>query len=355
MLGVVVYGLRPPQPIVLLGPQQKVESVNPLIGVHTRLTDEVEEWKIQRTLALVREMGAGWVVEYFPWQYVEPAKGSYSWEHADSVIAHARRQGLKVIARIGYAPAWARPVGSEVSYLEPARYTDLGEFVAAFAARYRGQVDHLIIWNEPNLSLEWGFRSPSPAEYTEMLRATYERAKEVNPEVRILAGALAPTLGAPDAMSDLAYLRGMYAAGAASYFDALAVHAYGWRFAPDAAPDPDVINYRRVELLRQIMVEAGDAGTPVMITEGGWNDHPRWTKAVRPAQRVQYTLRAYDLARQEWDWCEAVALWAFRYPRPASGYLDYYTFATVDFTLKPVYLAVQEYARGGGDAILRAE
>jgi hypothetical protein len=188
-----------------------------------------------------------------------------------------------------------------------------------------------------------------------MLRIAYGRAKEANPEVRILAGALAPTLGAPDAVSDLAYLGAMYAAGAAPYFDVLAVHAYGWRFAPDDAPAPDAINYRRTELLRQIMVEWDDAGTPVMITEGGWNDHPRWTKAVRPAQRVEYTLRAYELAWREWEWCEAVALWAFRYPRPASGYLDYYAFVTVDFALKPVYLAVQDYAQGGRRPVSRME
>ena len=94
VLGAVVYGLRPPRPIVLLGPQQEVESANPLIGVHTRLTDEVEEWKIKRSLVLVREMGASWIVEYFPWQYSEPEKGAYDWAHADTVIAHARRQGL---------------------------------------------------------------------------------------------------------------------------------------------------------------------------------------------------------------------------------------------------------------------
>jgi hypothetical protein len=350
VLGVVVYGLHPPHPIVLLGPQQKVASVNPKIGVHTRLTDEVEEWKIKRSLELVREMGASWIVEYFPWQYSEPIKGDYHWTHADMVIGHAQRQGLKVIARIGFVPTWARPAGTEPSYLDPERYADLGDFVHAFAARYRGAVDHLIIWNEPNLSMEWGFRPPNPKEYAQMLRAVYGRAKEANPDVRILAGALAPTLGGPDAVSDLAYLRGMYEAGAASYFDILAVHAYGWRFAPDDPPAPDAINYRRVELLREIMAEYGDAATPVMITEGGWNDHPRWTKAVRPAQRVEYTLRAYDLAWREWDWCQAVAMWAFRYPRPGTGYLDYFTFVTVDFTLKPVYLAVQAYARDGDTA-----
>ena len=31
---------------VPLGPQQVVHTVNPKLGIHTRLTDEVEPWKI---------------------------------------------------------------------------------------------------------------------------------------------------------------------------------------------------------------------------------------------------------------------------------------------------------------------
>ncbi|MBN1640195.1 MAG: beta-galactosidase [Anaerolineae bacterium] len=346
LIALALYGLRPPRPLVVLGPQRSVESVDPAIGVHTRLTDEVEEWKIKQTLEMVREMGASWVVEYFPWQYSEPAKGVYDWAHADMVIAHARRQGLNVIARIGFVPDWARPPDTEVSYLDPARYADLGDFVGAFAARYRGEVDYLIVWNEPNLGLEWGYRDPDPAEYAEMLRIAYARAKEANPEIVVLGGALSPTLGAPDAMGDLDYLQGMYDAGAASYFDALAVHAYGWRFPTDAPPATDAINYRRTELLRQIMVRNGDAHKPLMITEGGWNDHPRWTKAVSPRLRVAYTVQAYAWARHEWPWCKAVALWAFRFPRPEPGYLNYYSFVTTEFTPRPVYHAVQQYARG---------
>ena len=43
----------------------------------------------------------------------------------------------------------------------------------------------------------------------------------------MLAGALAPTLepaGSPNGMNDLVYLERMYQAGAAAYFDALAIH-----------------------------------------------------------------------------------------------------------------------------------
>src|SRR5215510_2599728 len=65
------------QPLIVLGPPLTVVTLHPNVCVHTRLTDEVEEWKIQRTLAMVREMGAQTIVEYFPWAYYEGAENDY--------------------------------------------------------------------------------------------------------------------------------------------------------------------------------------------------------------------------------------------------------------------------------------
>jgi hypothetical protein len=107
------------------------------------------------------------------------------------------------------------------------------------------------------------------------------------------------------------------------------------------------VNWNRTVLLRQLLVEAGHGEMPIYITEGGWNDHPRWTKAVQPSQRAAHTLRAYEMALEDWPWVEAAVLWAFRYPRPANTYQDYFTFVTVDFTPKPIYFTVQRYARLG--------
>lgn len=343
----LLHALAAPPPIlVMLGPAQTVHTANPKIGVHTRLTDEVEEWKIKKTLEMVREMGAPWIVEYFPWGYIESEEGQYDWAHADLVVEHARRQGLTVIARLGFTPAWARPKDSVTSYLDESRYAYFAQFVYAWVDHFKGRVTHIVIWNEPNVNFEWGYRAVDPAGYTRLLQAVYPRARQANPSVQILAGALAPTLappGALDAMNDLEYLQAMYDAGAKDYFDALAIHAYGWKDAADAPPSPDRVNFRRAELLRAIMVENGDAAKRAFITEGGWNDHPRWTKAVHPAERIQYTLRAYEIAKQ-WDWLDACALWAFRYPFPAQTYQDYFTFVTPDFAPKPIYFEVQKYA-----------
>jgi hypothetical protein len=343
----------PPFPLVALGPQQTVNGLDPKMGIHTRLTDEVEPWKIKRTLEMVREMGATWIVEYFPWAYYEPSPGRFDWAHADLVVDHARRQGLTVIARLGFVPEWARPDPEDqqttFTYLDKEYHEAFAEYVHAFVDHFQGRVGHIVIWNEPNISVEWGYRPVDPEGYTALLRAVYPRAKAASPDVVVLGGALAPTLapvGDPEGMNDLEYLRRMLDAGAGEAMDGLAAHAYGWRLPPDAPADPATVNFSRTELLRQLLVEAGYADMPIYITEGGWNDHPRWTKAVQPSKRAAFTSRAYGKALQEWPWCEAVVLWAFRYPRPTNTYQDYFTFVTTDFTPKPIYFSTQRYARG---------
>jgi hypothetical protein len=347
--------IAPPRVLVTLDPPQEVVTTNPVVGVHTRLTDEVEEWKIQRTLRMVRQMGSPWIVEFFPWPYIEPAKGDYNWSHADAVIKHAENQGLTVIARLGWVPEWAREKETTFTHLDAEHYDDFADFVAAFAARYngsdryRGRVNHIIVWNEPNLSFEWGYRPVDPKEYVEMLKAVYRRAHAANPDVIVLAGALAPTIepeGSPAGLDDLLYLEQMYEAGAAPYFDGLSAHAYGLTQPPQAPPAPDALNFRRVELLREIMVAHRDEEKAIYVTEAGWNDHPRWVHAVRPAQRIEYTIDAYEWAHQRWPWCPCVAMWAFRYPNPTYNYQDYYEFVTTDFEPRVIYLEVQAYARG---------
>ncbi len=343
----IVLPLLLPAPILITpGPPQTVHTTHPIVGVHTRLTDEVEEWKIQRSLQMVREMGAPWIVEFFPWAYYQGKDGGIAWEHPDLVISHAHAQGLKVIARIGLTPGWARPPDTPLTYLDADAYDDFAAFAAAFAERYRGQVQAIIIGNEPNLNYEWGYRHTTYQDYVDLLKEVYTAVKTANPDMIILAGALAPTLepeGSPWGLNDLAYLAGMYEAGAADYFDGLAVHAYGLAFPPETKPSANLLNFRRVELVRQVMVDYGDTAKSIFITETGWNDHPRWTMGVRPAQRIQYTLDALRYAEANWPYVEMVAIWAFRFPAPTKSYMDYYTLVTPEFVAKPIYDEIKQY------------
>ncbi len=94
------------------------------------------------------------------------------------------------------------------------------------------------------------------------------------------------------------------------------------------------------------MVEHGDGEKPAIITETGWNDNPRWTLAVTPSQRIADTVGALQWAQANWGWLDKLCFWVLRYPAPTLSYPDNYTFVTTTFQLKPIYYAVQAYARG---------
>lgn len=345
--------LAPAPPRAPLDDPQTVQTVKPQVCVHTRLIDEVYEWKIQRSLQMAREMGASSIVEFFPWAYAEPSRGQYNWASFDRIVKHARNQGIHIIARMGLVPEWARPSSNEIkttlNYLPDTSFEDFSNFVAVFAGRYTGVIDHIIIWNEPNLSFEWGFRQVDASAYTRLLRAVYAPAHAANPNVKILAAPLAPTLeppGSPNGLNDLLYLEALYQSGAASYFDALAMHTYGFTDPPEATPGPDQLNFRRAELLHEIMLRYDNPNKPVYITESGWNDNLRWTKAVRPSQRVAYTVNAFHWAEDNWHWLDKLCIWVLRYPASTRSYPDNFTLITPDFAPTPIYYAIQAYARG---------
>ncbi|MBE2184348.1 MAG: cellulase family glycosylhydrolase [Anaerolineae bacterium] len=345
--------LAPAPPRAILGAPQTVVTQHPQLCVHTRLIDEVEEWKIQRSLQMVREMGADTIVEFFPWAYIESNEGEYHWENVDRIVRHAENQGIQIIARMGFVPAWAQPDhGGRVTLntLPEDRFDAFAGFVAAFAGRYAGIINRLIIWNEPNLAFEWGYREVSPEGYARLLEVVYPAAHEANENVEILAAPLAPNLeppGSPTAMNDLGYLRALYAAGASANFDALAMHTYGFTQPASEMPDSSRLNYRRAELLREIMVEHGDFGKPVYITEMGWNDSDRWAYAVSPSDRIAYTLQAYEIAEANWDWASKVCNWVLRYPAPTYSYPDRFTLLDTEFQPHPLYNTLQSYSRGG--------
>ena len=121
-------------------------------------------------------------------------------------------------------------------------YADFAKYVGKFVERYRGKIKYVIIWNEPNLSLEWGYRQVDRADTWRCYAKRIARQRRRTLRSKFLAGALAPTLE-PDssdlAMNDLIYLQKLYDAGFANYYDILSVHSYGLSFPPDDPPALD--------------------------------------------------------------------------------------------------------------------
>jgi hypothetical protein len=114
-------------------------------------------------------------------------------------------------------------------------------------------------------------------------------------------------------MPDLQFYQAMYASGAASYFDALGVHAPGYGNPPERSPEDTaadpfwqsrVWTFRRVEDVRALMVRNGDAAKQIAITEMGWTTdriNPTYSwYAVTEEQQADYLVRAYRYARDHW-------------------------------------------------------
>ncbi len=329
-------------------------GVNPF-GVNTFLEQEVEEWKIRRTLELIRAAGIGWVRQQIPWADVEPfRKGEFRWEKYDRIIDLVNAYGLELVARLDYPPDWSRRDNS-VAFGPPDDIRDYGDFVEAFVRRYRGKVRFIQVWNEPNAFPEWGNRPVNAQEYVALLREAYTRAKAANPDVVVLSAALAPTLGTGDgrAESDLTFLEKMYEAGAGRYFDILAAQAYGlWTGPGDRRVSPERTNFSRVRLVREIMVRHGDAAKPVWLTELGWNalpedfPGPATHGRVTRAQQARFTADAYRRILAEWPWVGVAFYWHFRMvtDEKRDQPVFYFGMADPDFTLHPVYYAVRDLA-----------
>jgi hypothetical protein len=275
-----------------------------------------------RDMRLVKDAGFGWIKVNFGWRDIEGAgKGHLDWTVPDRIMEQAQQYGLKTVVRIDHQPVWA----STANNGPPAKYEDYGDLLAAMAERYRGRIHAYEIWNEPNLSGEWGDRPPNAAEYVTLLKIAYQRIKEADPQAIVISAGLAPTSQWDDvAVPDTIFLQQMYDSGAAPYFDVLGVHGAGYKAPPEMDPavvatDPALHNsdpspperkrvycFRHVEDMRQVMVQNGDVAKQVALLEFGWTSDPRpdstyhW-HAVSEEEKADYLVRAYRYAKENWQ------------------------------------------------------
>ncbi len=316
----------------------------------------------RRDMRLIREAGFTWVKQHVAWRDVEgAAKGAYNWYFTDRIVADAESLGLEVIFRLDSEPAWAVPPTGVRSYNGPPEHPeDFGDFCHALAVRYRGRVRAYQVWNEPNLSREWGGFQPDPAGYVALLRACYLGIKTGDPNALVISAGLSPTdTGLPDALPDIVYLNAMYEAGAASYFDLLGVHAPGFLYPPEMSPEEVAERhdghrffcFRHVEDTRAVMLRYGDGWKQVAVLEMGWTTdplHPNYAWfAVSEEQQADYLVRAFRYAKEHWrPWVGPMVVISIADPRWTEDDEQYWWAITEpgwpEARLRPAYEALRE-------------
>ncbi len=332
-----------------LPPDVPQATVNPF-GVNVAL-EQYDEAELEQALTLIEGGGFQWLRQTFPWADIEAQAGQYDWAAWDRIVAAVQEHDLNLIAVLDTSPEWAQRAADR--YSPPQEMADFGRFAQAFAERYREEIDYYQIWDEPNLSSHWGNAYVDPASYARLLQEGYIQVKAADPTSTVLTAGLAPNSeSGPLNLNEVAFLRGLYAAGASDYFDIVAVKPYGF----DAGPDDrqtglGILNFSRAQMVREVMVASGDEDKAVWAVEFGWNALPPdwqgqpsiWGE-VSEEEQAQYTVAAIERARDEWPWLGVLAVAHFQPYAPPDD--PHWGFALVDQQWKPrpVYQRLRELA-----------
>ncbi len=335
------------------------------LGMNVFLEKEADRNNVVTSVRMLREAGVTYVRQSFPWQEIEPNPGDFrEWEKYDFIVGQLTAAGIGILARVDTIPRWARPPTDDLNAWDkgpPQDYNNYANFVGRLAERYKGKIHHFQVWNEPNLTGEWGGKPIDPGQYGLLLQFTWKRVKQIDPSIQIVTAGLAQTTEdgvTTNNLNELDFIRQLYESGAQPYFDILSVMDYGLGDSPeDRRVGPERANFSRLLLVREIMERYGDAAKPVWISEYGWISLPpdyqgdqrtTWGVSVDEATQARWTVEGIERMRREWPWVGMVFVWAFRWVEPPTDTVvvpaRHFEVVDHDFAPRQAYLALQEWS-----------
>jgi hypothetical protein len=222
-----------------------------------------------KALDLLKADGVDTIRILIPWAGVEASNDVWTFSAVDRVVNSAAARGMSVIGILNSPPDWAMVPGSPSLGGPPADPAEYAEYAGMVAARYAGKVEAYEIWNEPNYYKFWE-PTPDAAAYTAILKVAYTAIKNADPDAVVVAGGIAAT---PDSgtqnVGAVRFVTGMYAAGAAGYFDALSFHPYNYyvKFSQGGGMPSSPLTL--VTAIHNVMVANGDGNKNIWATEYG--------------------------------------------------------------------------------------
>ncbi|HHY56853.1 MAG TPA: hypothetical protein GYA08_15620, partial [Chloroflexi bacterium] len=322
----------------------------PFAGVTLQLTGRPTTF-IAARLAELRAAGFGWARHHFAWRDIEAAPERFDWAETDRLVAAIVAAGLEPVAVLNTTPDWAlapEDAAANNSLAPPADFTAFARFAAAFARRYGDRIRYYQLWDEPNIAPHWGARHINPVAYAQMLRMVSPVVRSADADAVILMAALAPTADRGHlAIDEVYFLQRMLAAGAAPFFDVVAVQPFGFGFSPtQSRQDVATLNFARAALIRRTLVDAGLGDKPIWAVRYGWNrmfNSPWGT--VTPTAQAEYAVGALDRAWREWPWLTAMG-WVIDQPTEAPGMPAWgFALTTPTGAPAPVFTALAQWQR----------
>lgn len=211
--------------------------------------------KLLKVLDAIEESGIKWIRCDFSWLRLEPFQNQFEYEKHDLIVQECEKRGLSLVGVLGYTPEWAQPENGDWNS-PPANIDFFAQYVRRTVERYKGQVEHWEIWNEPNFSDYW-VPQDDLKTYGVLLKKSYVAAKAANPKCQILLGGLTA-----DVEKDL---QQVYQLGLKDFFDIVNIHFIKDPFVPDI----EWIFTGSIDVIHETMSQYGDQEKPIWITELG--------------------------------------------------------------------------------------
>jgi hypothetical protein len=213
-----------------------------------------------------------------PTRHTDPA---YRWNAADALLNGLQQQGISAVVTLVGTPRWAN--GGRAPNFAPKDPRAFGSFAYAAARRYP-QVQHWVIWNEPNK--DWSLRPTTAETYVPLLNAAYAAIKRVDKRDRVAGGVTAPRGGGGD-VEPVPWIRRM--AALKPRLDAYAHHPYPMsRTETPSAGGCAACTTLTLASLERLLAEVKRAfgSKPVWLTEYGYQTNPP-DRAFGVSQRLQ--------------------------------------------------------------------
>jgi len=231
-------------------------------------------------LDLVRDAGIAWIRVDFNWNLMEPDRGAYDWSVTDQVVSDARARGINIFATLAYTPGWAN--GGQYINVPAIDSTDWYQFVFDTVSRYKDDIKHWGMWNEPNVH---SFFIGSRQQYVQdVLRVGAKAVRDADPGGLVLG----PELAQLQSDQCAAWLFTVLTQ-AGDVIDIVTHHDYGGTgtstikgIGVEGAP-------QRIRTARGIMSITGTSDKPLWLTETGWR-----TDEVTQTQQADYYEQVLD-------------------------------------------------------------
>lgn len=289
----VVWALTasvPPTPVVPLGTPGLV------IGITANLLDSAPALG-----PVVRKAGIGWLREEFRWDLIEPRRGRFDYRRYDALVGDAARRGERLLPLLVDSPPWLARAPLTI----PRDLASWQRFVAGVVGRYgpRGefwranpQLDARLaprvweIWNEPYLP-QFSAGGVSPAAYADLVAASVQAGRRVDPESRWLTAAETKYRSAGGAARS--WLPDLLAArpDLGRYLDLLAVHPYSL-VGPEEEKGDVAGRFDRIAEIATTMENLGLSDPTLWLTELGWSTCTQRPPCVAETVQARYLRQA---------------------------------------------------------------